>query len=52
MQDLKIEYDYTVRDANNSIMQFTYGDDGIDVSRSDGGTIDVKKIINEVEGSD
>ncbi|MBU2637425.1 MAG: DNA-directed RNA polymerase subunit A' [Nanoarchaeota archaeon] len=50
MQDLKIEYDFTVRDANNAIVQFTYGDDGVDVSKSDGGTIDVKKIINEVEG--
>ncbi|HII15737.1 MAG TPA: DNA-directed RNA polymerase subunit A' [Nanoarchaeota archaeon] len=52
MQDLKIEYDYTVRDANNAIVQFTYGDDGVDVSKSDGGSIDVKKIINEVEGAD
>ncbi|MBU4456533.1 MAG: DNA-directed RNA polymerase subunit A', partial [Nanoarchaeota archaeon] len=50
MQDLKIEYDFTVRDANQSIIQFSYGDDCLDVSKSDGGTIDVKKIVSEVAG--
>ena len=49
LQDLKVEYDATVRDANQTIIQFTYGDDNIDVSRSENGTIDVKKIINEVQ---
>jgi len=32
-QDLKVEYDGTVRDSNNHIVQFVYGDDGIDVSK-------------------
>ncbi len=32
LQDLKIEYDATVRDASGNIVQFEYGDDGIDVS--------------------
>ncbi len=50
LQDLKVEYDYTVRDANKSVIQFKYGDDAIDVSKSDNGTIDVKKIISEVVG--
>jgi len=48
LQDLKVEYDYTVRDANKTIVQFTYGDDNIDVSKSENGTINVKKIIAEV----
>jgi len=48
MQDLKIEYDYTVRDASGKIVQFSYGEDGIDVSRSVGGEIDVKKVIKMV----
>jgi len=48
LQDLKVEYDYTVRDANKTIIQFVYGDDNIDVSKSENGTIDVKKIIAEV----
>ena len=50
LQDLKVEYDGTVRDANKTIVQFRYGDDGIDVSKSDNGTIDVKKLISEVLG--
>ena len=50
LQDLRIEYDHTVRDANENIIQFSYGDDGIDVSKSHGGTINVKKIVKEVKG--
>ena len=49
LQDLKIEYDGTVRNANRTIVQFAYGDDNIDVSKSEGGTINVKKIIAEVK---
>ena len=33
LQDLKVEYDGTIRDSNNNIIQFIYGDDGIDVSK-------------------
>ena len=50
MQDLKIEYDHTVRDAGGKIVQFTYGEDGIDVSKSEGGKINVKRIIQSVVG--
>jgi len=32
LQDLKVEYDGTVRDASGNIIQFVYGDDGYDVS--------------------
>ena len=32
-QDLRAEYDGTVRDSNNRIIQFKYGDDNKDVSR-------------------
>ncbi len=45
MQDLKVDYDNTVRDASNKIIQFNYGEDGVDVSKSVGGKIDVRKII-------
>jgi DNA-directed RNA polymerase subunit A" len=31
--DLKREYDGTIRDSNNNIIQFEYGYDGLDVSR-------------------
>jgi DNA-directed RNA polymerase subunit A' len=33
LQDLRKEYDGTVRDGNNNIIQFIYGDDGKDVSK-------------------
>lgn len=33
LQDLKVEYDGTVRDASENVVQFIYGDDGKDVSR-------------------
>ena len=48
MQDLKVEYDNTVRDASKKIIQFQYGEDRIDVSKSLKGRIDVKKIIESV----
>ena len=33
LQDLKVEYDGTLRDASENIVQFAYGDDGKDVSK-------------------
>ena len=33
LQDLKVEYDGTVRDASERIVQFSYGDDGLDIAR-------------------
>ncbi|MBW3019841.1 DNA-directed RNA polymerase subunit A' [Candidatus Woesearchaeota archaeon] len=48
MQDFKIEYDGTVRDASQKIVQFKYGEDGIDVSKSEKGKINVKRIVQEV----
>jgi len=47
MQDLRVEYDGTVRDANGRIIQFKYGEDGLDVARSEGGKINIQKIIDE-----
>lgn len=46
MQDLKVEYDNTVRDAGKHIIQFDYGEDGVDVSKSEGGIINVKRIVD------
>ncbi len=50
LQDLKVEYDYTVRDANKTIVQFVYGNDNIDVSKSEGGYINIKKIVEQIKG--
>jgi len=48
LQDLKVEYDHTVRDAAQKIIQFDYGEDGIDVSKSENGVINVKRIIKTI----
>jgi DNA-directed RNA polymerase subunit A' len=48
LQDLKVEYDDTVRDAGERIVQFSYGEDSIDVSKSEGGKINTSRIVSEV----
>ncbi len=45
LQDLKVDYDSTVRDASGKIVQFSYGEDNLDVSRTEAGKINVKKVI-------
>ena len=49
MQDLKVEYDDTVRDASGKIIQFKYGEDAIDVSKSENGVINVQRIIDNIK---
>jgi len=39
LQDLKVEYDQTVRNAQGDIIQFRAGEDGIDPQKSDRGKI-------------
>ena len=48
MQDLKVEYDGTVRNSSKRIIQFEYGEDSIDVSKSEAGKINVHRIIESV----
>ncbi len=48
MQDLRVEYDNTVRDAAGRIIQFEYGEDGVDVAKSESGKIDVQRVIDQV----
>lgn len=45
LQDLRVEYDGTVREAGGKIIQFRYGEDGVDVAKSENGKINVKKIV-------
>ncbi len=52
MQDLRVDYDHTVRDASGTIIQFEYGEDGIDISKSEGGKINVQRIIGSVCGDE
>lgn len=47
MQDLKVEYDGTVRDASGKIIQFSYGEDGLDVAKTEKGRINILKMIEE-----
>ncbi|RLG89548.1 MAG: DNA-directed RNA polymerase subunit A' [Thermoprotei archaeon] len=51
LQDLYVEYDGTVRASDGSIVQFKYGEDGIDPARSSHGkAINVKRLIERVAG--
>ncbi|MEM4723688.1 MAG: DNA-directed RNA polymerase subunit A' [Candidatus Hadarchaeum sp.] len=51
LQDLRVEYDGTVRDDRGAIIQFTYGEDGVDPARSDRGkAVNVGKLIDRVLG--
>ncbi|MDO8555886.1 MAG: DNA-directed RNA polymerase subunit A' [Nanoarchaeota archaeon] len=49
LQDMKVEYDNSVRDANKNIIQFTYGEDGLEVSKTWGGNLNIKRIIKSVK---
>ncbi|WP_456329841.1 DNA-directed RNA polymerase subunit A' [Archaeoglobus sp.] len=52
LQDLKVEYDGTVREqTSGALVQFRYGEDGVDPMRSfRGKPVDVKRIIREIVG--
>jgi len=52
MQDLKVAYDNSVRDASGKIVQFSYGEDSLDVSKTKNGVIDVKEIIEQMTGGE
>ncbi len=45
LQDLRVEYDGTVRDSRGRIVQFTAGEDGIDPAKSDGGEVMIERVI-------
>ncbi len=45
LQDLRVEYDGTVRDSKNHIIQFTAGEDGIDPAKSDAGEVSIENVV-------
>ena len=49
IQLVREEYDETVRDATGNIVQFKYGEDGIDVSKSEESRINIKRIIDSLD---
>ncbi len=52
LQDLKVEKDRSVRDNSNNIIQFEYGEDGVDPSRSSyGEAVDIDWIIHKTVSS-
>ncbi len=55
MEHLKVEYDLTVRDPEGHIIQFVYGEDGVDPSKSDHGkSVNVDRLVETeilLEGS-
>ena len=49
LEDVKVEKDRTVRQAGGQIIQFVYGEDGVDPTRSlNGRSVDVDRIIDEI----
>jgi DNA-directed RNA polymerase subunit A' len=51
LQDLEVQYDGTVRDTRNMIVQFKYGEDGINPMNSDFSKPEtIRRIIDSVAG--
>src|SRR5919112_54223 len=46
LEHLKIEYDHTVRDPHGNIVQYLYGEDGIDPAKSDHGeAVNIDRLV-------
>ena len=53
LEDVKVEDDRTVRQAGGQIIQFVYGEDGIDPAKSlNGKSVDVDRVIQDVKEAD
>ncbi len=53
LEDLYVHYDNTVRNASSGIVQFTYGDDGMDpvvMEGKDGQPLDLDRLLLKVGG--
>lgn len=51
LEDLEVKYDGTVRDTRGMIVQFEYGEDSVDPSKSDyGRPVNIQRIIQDVVG--
>lgn len=48
LQDLRVEYDGTIRDNRKMIIQFVPGEDKIDPAKSEWGFLDVRNIVQSV----
>jgi DNA-directed RNA polymerase subunit A' len=53
LQDLKVDEDRMVRGMDDTIVQFKYGEDGIDPMKSDyGESVNIKRIIDSIMGEE
>jgi len=48
LQDLIVDFDYTVKDNRGIIIQFVAGEDKIDPAKSEWGTLDIKSIVQSI----
>jgi DNA-directed RNA polymerase subunit A' len=49
LEHVRLEYDSTVRDSSGDIIQFRYGEDGVDPAKSDHGkAVNVIRLIDQV----
>ncbi len=50
MEHLRVEYDDTVRNSMGDIVQFKYGEDGVDPAKSDHGkAVNVSRLVQQIE---
>ncbi len=50
LQDLKVEYDLTVRNSDREIVRFLPGEDGLDPSKIERGVMNVEEIARSIFG--
>jgi len=49
LEDIRVKYDSTVRNTANTVVQFKYGEDSIDPTRSKfGDAVDLDAIVKNV----
>lgn len=50
LEHLRVEYDGTVRDSRGNIIQFKYGEDGVDTAKSDHGkAVNIERLVDRVK---
>jgi len=50
LEHLRIEYDGTVRNSSGDVIQFRYGEDGVDPAKSDHGkAVNVSRLIDQIK---
>jgi DNA-directed RNA polymerase subunit A' len=50
LEHVRVEYDGTVRDSRGNIIQFRYGEDDVDVAKSDHGkAVNIERLIERVK---